>query len=149
MLRGFSIHFPPRLWLEVCRFVFFFFSWQTQENFRVKNKTSPPCLCTDQPSKNNRWRPKSVEISAFLAGKGGKKKNTAMFVYIYQNVTCREHREAAFYRANDVFTTLHPVLWRLSKVTEKHFSWFLFFFNKTKQHLQSTKPPNAGRQTCD
>lgn len=48
---------PPEALAWGLPFCFFFFSWQTQENFRVKNKTSPPCLCTDQPSKNNRWRP--------------------------------------------------------------------------------------------
>lgn len=74
----------------------------------------PPCSCTHLQL----WRVKtySVESSAFQAGQ-------RLNLTPIQTLPVSNNRRP-FLVSEWHVTTRHPVLWRLAKVTEKHFSWF-------------------------
>lgn len=89
------------------------------------------------PSKTDAGVLYSVETSARLAGERPGDADLGSPV--------RAHRRAAVSRgrASEWRWNLHPVLWRLSKVTERHFAWF----ERTNSILQSTSRSTPEKKT--
>lgn len=131
MLRFFHT-LPPRLWLESTS------GWKIH---------FLPCLCTDLQRRTNTGvkttlTTYSVEISAFLAGE----QLTQPCLLTSSPV---QNTGRPFLVNEWHFTTLHPVLRRLSKVTEEHFSWFKRTNSIYNQQATKRRWADAWIHLCD